>query len=133
MPRLREGAMMEAGGVGMEATLIAFGVLEIDGQRYDHDVVVEGGVIRKRRKGPSKVHRERYGHTPLSIDEDIPWSAPLLIIGTGVSGQLPVAAEVYEQAARQGVEVVAEPTAAACHRLGSLDKGSYAAILHVTC
>ena len=59
----------------MHARLISFGLIEIDGQRFEHDVVLEQGVIRKRKKGPSKVHRERYGHTPLSIDEAIPWSA----------------------------------------------------------
>jgi hypothetical protein len=117
----------------MEARLVSFGVLEIDGQRYEHDVVIEAGHIRKRKKGPSKALREQYGHTPLSAAEDIPWSAPLLIVGTGVSGQLPVMPEVYEEAERQGVEIVAEPTAAACRRLGALDLGTVAAILHVTC
>ena len=122
-----------AGGVEMEAALIAFGMLEIDGLRYDHDVVVEGGAIRKRHKGPSKALREQHGHTPLSIDEDIPWSASLLIIGTGVSGRLPVMPEVYEEAGRRGVEVIAESTAAACRRLGALDSEEFVAILHVTC
>jgi hypothetical protein len=117
----------------MEARLVSFGVLEIDGRRYEHDVVIEAGHIRKRKKGPSKAQREHHGHTPLSAAEDIPWSAPLLIVGTGVSGQLPVTPEVFEEAERRGVDIVAEPTAAACRRLGSVDLATVAAILHVTC
>ncbi len=117
----------------MDARLVSFGVLEIDGQRYEHDVVVEDGVIRKRKKGPSRAHAERHGHTPLSAHEAIPWSAPVLLIGTGVSGQLPVMPEVYDEAQRRGVKVIAEPTEAACRRFRSVDPGAVAAILHVTC
>lgn len=117
----------------MDARLISFGVIEIDGQRFEHDVVLERGAIRKRKKGPSKIHRARFGHTPLSVDEAIPWSSPVLIIGTGAGGQLPVMPELYEEARRRGVEVVAEPTEDACRRLGTADAADVAAILHVTC
>ena len=117
----------------MDAHLRAFGVLEIDGRRYEHDVVIEEGRVRKRRKGPSRPYRQAYGHTPLSTDEAIPWSAPRLIIGTGASGQLPIMPAVRAEAARRGVELIAEPTASACERLRDLDPTSYAAILHVTC
>jgi hypothetical protein len=117
----------------MDARLVSFGVIEIVGRRFDHDVVLEHGVIRKRKKGPSKVHRDRYSHTPLSVDEAIPWSAPVLIIGTGALGQLPVMREIYEEARRRGVEVVTEPTEAACQRLRTADAEDVAAILHVTC
>ncbi len=117
----------------MEAHLISFGVLEIDGQRYQHDVVIEGGSIRKRKKGPSKRFRDHYGHTPLSVAEDIPWSAPVLVIGTGAAGQLPVMPEVYQEARRRGVDVVAEPTVSACERLRSAGAASVSAVLHVTC
>ena len=59
----------------MDARLISFGLIEIGGQRFEHDVVLEGGVVRRRKKAASKAYRERYGHTPLSSDEAIPWSA----------------------------------------------------------
>ena len=117
----------------MDAKLRAFGLLEIDGRRYEHDVVIEEGLVRKRRKGPSRQYRQDYGHTPLSAAEAIPWSAPRLIIGTGASGQLPVMPQVIEEAERRGVEVITEPTASACERLRDLEPASYAAILHVTC
>jgi hypothetical protein len=117
----------------MDARLIAFGQIEIDGRRFDHDVVVERGRVRRRKKGPSKPYRDRYGHTPLSPDEAIPWSAPRLIVGTGASGQLPVMPELYREAERRGVEIVAEPTGEACKLLAAAKERSTAAILHVTC
>lgn len=117
----------------MIAKLISFGEIEIDGQRFDRDVVIEAGRIRKRKKGPSKAYRDWYGHTPLSPGEEIPWSADRLIVGTGASGQLPVMPEVLEEARRRGVEVVLRPTAQACEILSEGDDGTIAAILHVTC
>jgi hypothetical protein len=117
----------------VQARLVEFGVLDIEGQRYEHDVLIEGGELRKRRKGPSKKYRAEYGHTPLSADEDIPWSAPRLIIGSGAAGQLPVMPEVSAQAERRGVELIIEPTELACRRLAALAPGEFAAILHVTC
>ena len=116
----------------MDARLVSFGQIEIDGQRYDHDVVIEAGRIRRRRKGPSKAHRDRFGHTPLSPEEAIPWSGRRLIIGTGASGQLPVMPGLYEEARRRGVEIIALPTAEAC-RLLCTEAEDIAAILHVTC
>jgi hypothetical protein len=98
----------------MDCRLVSFGLIEIDGRRFDHDIVIEAGRIRRRKKGPSKRRRAEYGHTPLSADESIPWSAPRLIVGTGASGQLPITDDVYREAARRGVEVVALPTALAC-------------------
>jgi hypothetical protein len=56
--------------------------------------MLEENVVRRRKKGPSKVYRDRYGHTPLSPREAIPWSARRLIVGTGVSGQLPIMPEM---------------------------------------
>jgi hypothetical protein len=117
----------------VDARLVSFGQLEIDGRRYDHDVVIEGGRIRRRKKGPSKAFRDRYGHTPLSADEAIPWSARRLIVGTGASGQLPITAELHEEARRRGVEIVAVPTVEACRLLADADVEEVAAILHVTC
>lgn len=117
----------------MRASLIEFGLLEIEGQRYEHDVVIARGRARKRLKGPSRPYRAQYGHTPLSADEDIPWGAPLLIVGTGAAGQLPVMAEVLAEAERRGVDLIVEPTEDACRRLATLGPAAFAAILHVTC
>jgi len=105
----------------------------LDGNRFDHDVVVEAGRVRPRKKGPSKPYRNRYGHTPLSPDESIPWSPPRLVVGTGASGRLPIMPEMLEEAKLRGIELIALPTSEACELLGSVDRDKVYAILHVTC
>jgi hypothetical protein len=54
----------------MKARPVKFGEIEVEGKRYTHDVVIEGGKGRKRKKGPSKQFRERFGHRPLSAGEE---------------------------------------------------------------
>jgi hypothetical protein len=67
----------------MKVRLCGFGSIEVEGREYDHDIVIEGGRIRKRKKKPSKPYRSEFGHTPLSADEELPWGGSRLIIGTG--------------------------------------------------
>jgi hypothetical protein len=74
----------------MKARLVEFGEIEVEGRRYTHDVVIDGGKVRKRRKGPSEQSREKFGHTPLSAEEEIPWGGKRLIVATGAQGALPV-------------------------------------------
>ena len=117
----------------MQARLVSFGLVEIDGLRFDHDVVVDHGRVSKRRKKASKPLRDRYGHTPLSLLEPIPWGCRRLIVGTGADGALPIDRDVRTEARRRGVELVALPTAEACELLADADPASTNAILHVTC
>jgi hypothetical protein len=117
----------------MKAQLVKFGAIEVKGRRYEHDVVIDRGEVRKRIKKPSKPHRAGYGHTPLSADEEIPWGGRQLIIGTGAYGSLPIMPEVGKKAARRGIELVAVPTAEACRLIARLDRRDVNAVLHVTC
>jgi hypothetical protein len=117
----------------VKAKLVAFGELQIEGERYTCDVVIKGGRIRRRRKGPSKPLRDRFGHTPLSIAEDIPWGGRRLIVGTGAGGALPITSEVGEEAQRRGIAIEALPTRDACRLLADLKPRDVYAVLHVTC
>jgi len=117
----------------MKMRLVSFGEIDIDGQHYDHDVVVEKGQVQKRKKKLSKAYRSRFGHTPLSIEEHIPWHGKKLYIGTGAYGSLPIMPEVYEAAQRKGVEVIAKPTIEICELVKQLAPTDINAILHVTC
>jgi hypothetical protein len=110
-----------------------FGRITIDGVAYDHDVVVEGGRIRKRKKGPSKGRREEFGHTPLTAAEAIPWDAKRLWIGTGAHGRLPVAEDVRREAARRRVEVLAKATPELVKLINEALPEDTNLILHVTC
>jgi hypothetical protein len=109
----------------------SFGTLQIDGRTYEQDVVIERGEIRKRKKGPSKKFRDEFGHTPLSIEEKIPWKCHRLVIGTGAYGRLPVMKEVKVEAERRHVELVVVPTSDALRLMERESKAN--AILHVTC
>ncbi len=117
----------------MEARFIGFGVIEIDGERYERDVVVERGRVGKRHKKASQPLRDRYGHTPVSLLEPIPWRCRRLIVGTGAEGALPIDDEVLAEARRRGVELIALPTEEACELLSDADLETTNAILHVTC
>jgi hypothetical protein len=117
----------------MNIELIRFGEIEIDGTRYDHDVVIDGGAVGKRRKKASKAHRAQYGHTPLSAGENIPWGGPELVVGTGTYGGLPIMPEVEAEARRRGIRLTALPTPDACALLRGRVPGEIHAVLHVTC
>jgi hypothetical protein len=109
----------------------SFGSIRIDGVTYPHDVVIDRGKVRKRKKKPSQQYREAFGHTPLSIEEDIPWKCRRLVIGTG-TGALPVMEEVKEEAKRRHVTLVIVPTAEAIAQLEKHPDHANA-VLHVTC
>ena len=99
---------------------------------YDHDLIIDRGEIRKRKKAPSKRFRDRYGHTPLSNMEDIPWRCRRLVIGTGAGGALPLMEEVKQEAQRRKVDLVVLPTGEAIGLLNVTTKDTNA-VLHVTC
>jgi hypothetical protein len=116
----------------MRFTGYSFGSIQVDGVTYDHDLIIDRGKIRKRKKAPSRKFRDAYGHTPLSIAEDIPWRCRRLVIGTGADGALPVMQEVRDEARRREINLVVLPTAEA---VGALTKAAAHtnAILHLTC
>ena len=115
----------------MKFQQFSFGQIRIDGVEYGYDVVIDRGKIRKRKKEPSKKLREAFGHTPLSLEEKIPWKCRRLVVGTG-GGALPVIDEVKREAKRRKVELLILPTEEA---MELLNKGAAKtnAILHETC
>jgi hypothetical protein len=119
-------------GIAMRIDRFTFGSIRIDGETYEHDVVIAGGRVRKRKKRPSRPLRDAFGHTPLSVEEDIPWDCRRLVVGTGADGALPVMDEVRQEAARREVELLTVPTTGAIRVLQGEPKDTNA-ILHVTC
>ncbi len=117
----------------MKVRFDSFGEIEIDEEHYQYDVVIERGVVRKRNKKASKAYRDRYGHTPLSAKESIPWKGKRLYIGTGMNGSLPIMPKVYKEAEQRGIELVVEKTEVICRLLKGLRPKKINAILHVTC
>jgi len=109
----------------------SFGTLRIDGSTYEQDVGIDRGEIRRRKKAPSKRFRDEFGHTPLSLEEKIPWKCRRLVIGTGAYGRLPVMDDVKREAKRRRVELVIVPTREAIRLME--EESAANAILHVTC
>jgi hypothetical protein len=117
----------------VKATFVGFGEIRVAGERITRDVVIDGGRLRRRDKGPSKTLRGQFGHTPLSAAEEIPWGGRRLIVGTGADGAMPISPDVYAEAKRRGIELEALSTRDACRRLTEIRRGDAYAVLHVTC
>jgi hypothetical protein len=88
----------------------SFGSIKIDGLTHKYDVVIDHGDVRKRKKKPSKKFRDAFGHTPLSVKEDIPWKCRRLVVGTGAYGALPVMEGLKDAAVERHIELVVPPT-----------------------
>jgi hypothetical protein len=110
----------------------AFGAIRIDGTTYEHDVVIDRGEVSKRRKKASKKFRADFGHTPLSLEEKIPWKCRQLVVGTGAYGGLPVMEEVEREALRRKIKLLVLPTVQAIEMLQQNPEDTNV-ILHVTC
>ena len=115
----------------MKFQQFSFGQIRIDGIEYGYDVVIDRGKVGKRKKKASKKFREAFGHTPLSLEEDIPWKCRRLVVGTG-EGALRVMDEVKREAGRRRVELLIVPTQEAMELLNQHIETTNA-ILHVTC
>jgi hypothetical protein len=116
----------------MRVSDYCFGSVRVDGVTYDYDLVIDRGKIRKRKKAASRKFRGEYGHTPLSVAEDIPWRCRRLVIGTGADGALPVMQQVRDEARRRKIDLVVLPTAEAIGMLTGAAADTNA-ILHLTC
>jgi hypothetical protein len=87
-------------------------------------------LVKKRNKAASKIYSDRFGHTPLSPDENIPWDCKRLIIGMGHSSALPVMDEVRDIAVKKGVELLTMSTREAVLHINDPNTNL---ILHLTC
>ena len=115
----------------MRFEAFSFGSIRIDGITYNHDVIIDRGEVHKRKKKASKRFRDDFGHTPLSVEERIPWKCRSLVIGTG-TGALAVMDEVKQEARRRKIELRILPTAQALELL-KVARQDTNAILHVAC
>ena len=108
----------------MKLRMPTFGEIEVEGERYDYDLVIEQGEIRKRGKKPSTAYRAHYGHTPLSAEEAIPWHGKTLFVGTGMYGKLPIMPELQAEAEARAIESVSGDMTASkgLHRQTSMSR-----------
>ncbi len=114
----------------MKVESFSFGSVKIDGILYEKDIIIDNNKISKREKSLSKRYRNEYGHTPLSVKENIPWKCKTLIIGTGHDGSLPVMDKVKEKAEELGVKLMLMRTSDAVNHLNDRSTNF---VLHLTC
>ena len=117
-----------------ELVQTGFGWVEIDGERYENDVIVHvNGKITKRKKKLSKEFKEEYGHTPLS-DKELDFlkkeKPKVVIVGKGQYGDLPITPQALKILDNYDLLVDSTP-----HALEIMEKErkKFVAIIHVTC
>ena len=108
------------------------GSIKIDGAKHTKDVILDHGEVRNRRKKASREFKKDFGHTPLSLKEEIPWDCKCLIVGTGMFGHLAVMDDVKAEAQRRAVKLTVCTTPEAVQMLKE-NPAETNAILHVTC
>ena len=104
----------------MQIENFTFGQISVDGATHEHDIVIDRGEVRERKKKPSKKFKADFGHTPLSVQEKIPWECERLVIGTGAHGNLPVMKEVKREAMKYARTVSTQKSwSASSERIGA--------------
>jgi len=131
------GGLAERDTVGMtKARLVSFGLVELDGRTYDHDVLVERGRVSRRRRrirsrsGPVRSHpADHRGASAVALPADDHRD--------GRRGSSSGYARGRRGGPPPGIELLVLRTEEACVRLSAADATAdvdeTAAVLHVTC
>ncbi len=111
-----------------------FGSIAIDGESYEHDVLIRlSGEVRKRKK---KLSKAVYGTSHIiSLDEAkfvYEDKADSIIIGSGQSGNAELSEEAEEYFRKKKCRVVLLPTPEAID-LWNKSHGPIIGLFHVTC
>lgn len=115
-----------------EIKKLKFGSITVNGKVYDHDLLIEKGEVKKRKKGPSQ-ELINYGHTPLSELEYIPWDCDTLVIGIGMSSKLPVTDKLKEIAKQKNVTLILLRTPEAVEFYTKNYSLRVNSVFHITC
>ncbi len=111
-----------------------FGWVEVNGSRYDYDVVIHSdGAVTKRKKKKSKALKSKYGHTPLSKRELGFLSKEkfgALYVGTGHIPSLPITPKARKTLEKYGAVIMSTPEV--IDRIND-EQGKFIAIIHSTC
>jgi len=111
-----------------------FGSITIDGNKYDHDVLIRlSGEVKKRHK---KLSKEKYGTSHIiSKDEaeDIfEKGCDQLIVGSGQEGNVRLSPEAADYFEKRGCEVILQPTPEAIRSFNASHEKKIG-LMHVTC
>ncbi|MGQ9631168.1 MAG: Mth938-like domain-containing protein [bacterium] len=116
----------------------SFGSITINGETFNHDVIIRsGGKVKKRKKKLSKKiygtsHRVSLDEVEYIVGEDRP---EILVVGSGQTGLLSLTEEAKRYLGERGIDFIELPTHEAIEKFNSLRKSgkTIAALIHVTC
>jgi hypothetical protein len=111
-----------------------FGSITIDGETYEHDVIIRlNGEVKKRKK---KLSKEVYGTSHIVSKEEAKHvyekGAQRIIIGGGQEGLLKLSEEAAEYFEEKGCRVELAPAPQAVE-LWNKVQGAVIGLFHVTC
>jgi len=108
----------------------SFGSVSVDGRRYTSDLVIYPDNIQADwwRKDGHRLQLE-------DIPEVLKNPPEVLVVGRGDSARMVVDAKVESELEKRGVQLIAEPTQAACDKFNELsgEGRNVVAALHLTC
>lgn len=111
-----------------------FGYVEINGKKFDYDIILycDGSIFRREK---SKKLVKENEHTPFSIyevEDLFKKEVEVVYIGTGQYGKLPVKDDVIEEIRKKVKEVIIDTTPKILEKIKN-DKRRWVALIHVTC
>ncbi len=111
-----------------------FGSITVDGQRYDHDIIIGlDGKIRKRKK---KLSKAIYGTSHTISEDEIRYtfqdSPEGIIIGSGQYGVATLSDEAGEFLDKKHCRILLMPTPEAI-REWNRTEGKWIGLFHITC
>ncbi len=111
-----------------------FGSITIEGERYEHDVLIRlDSKVEKRKK---KLSKEVYGTSHIvslaEVEQVFEAGAEKLIFGTGQSGLAKLSDEAADYLQRQKCQVELLPTPAAIKAWNEAE-GAVIGLFHITC
>ena len=106
-----------------------FGLIVVSGQKYTSDVIIFPDRVRDnwgRKTGHQLCLKD--------IAEVMTENPAVLVVGTGASDLMKVLPEVERSVESQGIKLIVEATAQACHTYNHICHSQRAiAALHITC
>ncbi len=111
-----------------------FGSITIDGERYDHDVVIRlSGEVKRRHK---KLSKEKYGTSHIisrtEAEDVFEKGCDQLIIGSGQEGNVRLSPEAADYFEKKGCKIILQPTPEAIRSFNDSHEKKVG-LMHVTC
>ncbi len=111
-----------------------FGAITIDGEVYEHDVIIRlSGKVEKRKK---KLSKEKYGTSHIISKDEAKFiyedGCEMLIVGAGQEGNVRLSPEASDYLNKKACKVLLQPTPDAIRSFNQ-SRERRIGLMHVTC